>query len=140
MVWGSDMSKVKIIVADDSLTARMFTTRCLEVVGLSDVEIREAGDGEKVMTLLQEDSVDLIVLDINMPIMDGKEVLKKVKADKQLKEIPVLIVSSISNPETDKKLEDDGAYAVIKKPVSPAKFMEPIKALALDGGGVSDGW
>ena len=132
---------VQIIVADDSLTARMFTVRCLEVAGVADKTVREATNGQEVLDFLEQQTADLLVLDINMPELDGQEVLKKVKADERFKEIPVVIVSSVSNPEMDKNLKDYGAYAVIKKPVTPAKFVEPIQGLNLVGQEEgTDGW
>ena len=93
-----------------------------------------------MVELLEGDKPDLVILDINMPEMDRNEVLKFMKGDDRYKDIPVFIVSSISNPDTDKRLLEEGAQAVIKKPVSPSKFMEPIEALNLRGESVTDGW
>lgn len=114
----------KIVVADDSTTARMFVIRCLEIIGLGGSEFLPAANGKEALELLKNGEVDLLVTDLNMPEMNGATLLKKVKASPRLNEIPVVVVSSGSNPAKNEELKKLGAVAVLEKPVSPAALLE----------------
>lgn len=119
----------KIVVADDSTTARMFVIRCLEIIGLNGSEFLPAANGREALELLKKDGVDLLVTDLNMPEMDGATLLKKVKASPRLHEIPVVVVSSGSNPAKNAELKKLGALAVLEKPVSPAALLDVLGPL-----------
>ncbi|MDP3478725.1 MAG: response regulator [Desulfoprunum sp.] len=119
----------KIVVADDSTTARMFVIRCLEIIGLNGAEFLPAANGREALELLKKNGADLLVTDLNMPEMDGATLLKKVKASPGLHEIPVVVVSSGSNPAKNEELKKLGALAVLEKPVSPAALLDVLGAL-----------
>lgn len=119
----------KIVVADDSTTARMFVIRCLEIIGLSGAEFLPAANGKEALELMKKDGADLLVTDLNMPEMDGATLLKKVKASLKLNEIPVVVVTSGSNPAKNEELKKLGAHAVLEKPVSPAALLEVLDFL-----------
>ena len=119
----------KIIIVDDSATARMIVRRCLEIAGLSDAEFIEAGNGKEALALLKEHKVDFVISDLNMPVMDGEMLLKWMKASPKLNEIPLVILSSAINAAKDKVLLDMGAFAVMSKPISPAKINESMSEL-----------
>lgn len=119
----------KIVIVDDSATARMIVRRCLEITGLSEAEIHEAGHGKEALALLKEHPADLVISDLNMPVLDGEGLLKWMKASPKLNGIPVIILSSAVNPAKDRALIDLGAYAVISKPISPAKLTDAMGEL-----------
>lgn len=110
----------KILIVDDSATARMFVRRCLEIAGFKDALFDEVGDGVKALEKMKTEKFDILFSDLTMPQMDGFELLKAVKADPLLQDTAVFIISSAGNPATEKKLLVEGALAVLKKPVSPA--------------------
>ncbi len=110
----------RIVIADDSGTARMMIRRCLEIVGLADAEFFEAENGKEALTLVKQQPVDLLVSDLNMPVMDGEVLLKWVKASPKLNDLPVLIITSAGNKAKTDKLLEMGAFAVVNKPVNPA--------------------
>lgn len=118
-----------IIIADDSQTARMIVKRCLEISGLDGVVFLEAGNGREALKFLKANKVSLLITDFNMPVMDGGILLKWIKNSAQIKETPVVIITSAGNPAREKELLSDGAYAVLSKPVSPAVFMERLEPL-----------
>ncbi|OGV50596.1 MAG: histidine kinase [Lentisphaerae bacterium GWF2_52_8] len=120
---------MKILIVDDSATARMFIRRCLEISGLREAEFTEAGNGEEAMSLLKEGDVSAVFTDLNMPGMDGETLLRKVRSSPMLTELPVIIVSSAGNQAREKKLLEMGAAAVLKKPPSPAQFMGVVKQI-----------
>ena len=126
----------RIIIADDSDTARMFIRRCLEIVGLREAEFIEAANGREALKSAKEEPPDLLVTDLNMPVMDGETLLKWVKTSPRLVDLPVLVVTSAGNPAKEAQLKELGAFAVLNKPVSPApllKILAPLLAEDSDG-------
>ena len=95
----------RIVIADDSGTARMMIRRCLEIIGLSDAEFEEAKDGREALEIMKKNPPDLLVSDLNMPSMSGETLLKWVKANPKLVDIPVLVISSVTNPAKKAELE-----------------------------------
>ncbi len=119
----------RIIIADDSGTARMFIKRCFEISGCQDVEFFEAKNGLEVLEQLKKTLVDLVVSDLHMPEMDGTELLKRIKSSPRFHEIPVIIISSAANPKKVEELKELLALDVLSKPVSPASVSKAIKPL-----------
>lgn len=119
----------RIVIADDSATARMFIRRCLEIVGLGEADILEAENGREALSLVKEHPTDLLVTDLNMPVMDGATLLKWVKGSPRLIDLPVLVITSAGNPAKEVELCSLGAFGVLNKPVSPAALMEALKPL-----------
>ena len=117
----------KIIIADDSATARMIIKRCLEIAGFFDVQVIEANDGREALSLAKENPADLLITDLNMPNMDGRTLLKHVKASPRLNSMPVLIISSASNEAVEKELVELGALAVVNKPITPTSVSEALQ-------------
>lgn len=120
---------MRIIIADDSAMARMFVKRCLEISGFLDAEFIEKENGKEVLESLREQPADLVVTDLNMPGMDGTELLKAIKASPRLFDTPVLVVSSTTNPKKTEELESLGAFAVLGKPISPATLAPAVAPL-----------
>ncbi len=118
-----------IIIADDSSAARMVTRRCLEIAGYGEARLLDARDGCEALQLLHEHQPDLLITDLNMPQMDGAALLKKVKASPRFHELPVLVISSMSNPVREEELCSLGAFAVLCKPVSPASLSKVLQSL-----------
>jgi len=119
----------RIVIADDSGTARMVIRRCLEIVGLGEATFVEAPNGREALAELKKEPTDLLVTDLNMPVMDGETLLKWVKANPKLNEIPVLVITSAGNPAKEEELIGLGAIGVVKKPVSPPALLEKVEPL-----------
>jgi two-component system chemotaxis response regulator CheY len=119
----------RIVIADDSGTARMMIRRCLEIVGFSEAEFEEAKDGREALALMKKNPPDLLVSDLNMPGMNGETLLQWVKASPKLVNVPVLVISSVTNPAKTAELKQKGAFAVIGKPVNPALLNEALAPL-----------
>lgn len=119
----------RIVIADDSETARMFIRRCLEIIGLRDAQFIEAANGREALQQVKEADTDLLVSDLNMPVMDGATLLKWVKSSPRLTELPVLIVTSAGNPAKEKELLQLGAFAVLNKPIAPAPLLQVLAPL-----------
>lgn len=120
-----------ILIVDDSSTSRMIVQRCLEMSGLAECRFSFAENGLDALSLLRKEpgSIDLIVTDLNMPKMDGATFVRLVKKDPATSGIVVVVVSSIADGEAEKELSAQGAQAVVKKPVSPAKLAAALGGL-----------
>lgn len=119
----------RIVIADDSQTARMFIRRCLEIIGLDDVAFVEAADGREALDCVKEAQTDLLVTDLNMPLMDGEMLLRRVKGNPRLAELEVLVITSAGNAAREAELLSLGARGVLNKPLSPASLVEILSPL-----------
>ncbi len=117
----------RIIIADDSATARMFIKRCLQIIGLGDAEFIEAEDGKQALDAAKEQPADLLLTDLNMPVMDGLTLVKWVKASPKLGDMPIIVITSAGNPAKEEQLLKLGAYRVLNKPVSPPMMMDALQ-------------
>lgn len=117
----------RIIIADDSATARMFIKRCLEIVGFADAEFVEVEHGKEALEAVKEKPADLLLTDLNMPVMDGETLVKWIKASPKACEMPVIVITSAGNPAKEKQLLELGAHKVINKPVSPPLIMDALQ-------------
>jgi two-component system chemotaxis response regulator CheY len=122
-------SMLKILIVDDSGTARMFIRRCLEIAGCQGADFHEAANGKDALDLLRKETVDFILADLNMPVLDGRNLLKRLKSSPRTCDIPVVVVSSASSPAADVELVEGGAYAVLSKPITPPALIASIGAL-----------
>lgn len=119
----------RIVIADDSATARMVIRRCLEIIGLGDAVMVEVPNGREALARLKEEPADLLVTDLNMPIMDGETLLKWVKGSPKLTTVPVVVITSAGNPAKSALLTELGAFAVLDKPISPATLLKQLGSL-----------
>lgn len=119
----------RVIIADDSQTARMLIRRCLEIVGLGDAQFVEVNNGREALLELKTEGTDLLVTDLNMPVMDGELLLKWVKSSPKLCHLPVLVITSAGNAAKEAELLKLGAYGVLRKPVSPATLAQKLSPL-----------
>jgi CheY-like chemotaxis protein len=113
----------RILIVDDSATSRMIIKRCFQIAGYGDIQYLEAEDGLAALSLLQKERVDLVVSDIKMPKMDGTTLVRKLRLNKEIGTIPVVIISSVGNEALEEQLRESSVIAIIKKPVSPAKIL-----------------
>lgn len=108
-----------VLVVDDSVTIRKIIQRCLQKAELGIVEVVEAGNGQEAISLLANHTVDVVLSDINMPQMDGLQLLASLKSNPQWDKIPVLIISTESGADSVVDAVAKGAAGFIKKPFTP---------------------
>lgn len=123
---------MRVLTVDDSASIRHLIRTMLQVVG---ADVLEASDGQIALDVLKrEGPVDLILLDMEMPHMDGMTFLDHVKSDPLLKAIPVIVVSSISQKERMIRAIQEGAKQYLLKPFTSEDLLTKIvSALNLDG-------
>jgi len=117
------MSK-RILVVEDQEDNRQILRDLLGSVGY---EMTEAWDGEAGVAAAKQRRPDLILMDIQLPLMDGYEATRRIKADPELKKIPIIVVTSYALSGDDSKAHDAGCDAYITKPYSPRQLLAKIK-------------
>ncbi|MBI4688373.1 MAG: chemotaxis response regulator CheY [Nitrospirae bacterium] len=113
---------MKILVVDDFSTMRRIVKNVLKQLGFENVE--EAEDGEQAYSKLQNGSFEFVVSDWNMPNTDGLEMLKKIRADAQLKEMPVLMVTAEAEKEKVIEAIKAGVNNYVVKPFTAEVLKE----------------
>ena len=116
---------MKVMLVDDSVTMRRIQKTQIQGLGINDIV--EAGDGEEAMRRLQENMpLDLIMLDWNMPVMDGLTFLKKVRADASFKNVKIIMCTSESEKTRVVEALKAGANNYLVKPFTPEALKEKL--------------
>ena len=123
----SDPTQLKFLVVDDFSTMRRIVRGLLKEMGCNDVT--EAEDGAAALQLLKVQRFDFVVSDINMPNMNGFELLKAIKADETLRHLPVLMVTAEARKEDIVLAAQSGAAGYIVKPFSKATLEEKVQRI-----------
>lgn len=117
-----------VVVVDDDVTNRKLAER---ILSKSDIEVATLSSGEELMTFVKDNRPDLILLDINMPGMDGFETLSKLREEEtEIADIPVVFLTSENDTEAEKKALGLGAKDFIKKPFIPEILTLRVKQIA----------
>ena len=119
---------LNILVVDDSSVMRSIIIKTLKLTGLSLGDIWEAENGEKGLRLLQDKWIDLALVDIHMPVMDGNEMISHLRESDQYENLPVIVISSESDPGKIEMIVKQGA-TFIHKPFKPETLKEAIIAV-----------
>ncbi|MCB1184081.1 response regulator [bacterium] len=118
---------MRIMIADDSGTARMFIRQCVEISAEEDVEFLEAANGREALTALKDGGVDLLITDLNMPVLDGRELIRRIAASPRLNGMPIMVITSSGNQARRDELLELGACVVLRKPVNPMTIAEGLE-------------
>ncbi len=117
--------KKKILIVEDDRFLRELIAKKIKEQGY---DVSEAGDGESGLKLIKETKLDLILLDLILPGIDGFQVLKNIKQDPETADIPVIILSNLGQKEDIDKGMDLGAEDfLIKAHFTPGEIIEKIK-------------
>jgi len=114
----------KVLLVDDAGVIRQVSSMTVKTAGF---EVTEAVDGMDALEKLKEAKFDLLVTDINMPNMDGIELIKNVRAMDEYKYIPIIVLSTLSQEEKVQEGRDAGASGWLYKPFNGRKLIETIK-------------
>ena len=121
------LTDLKFLIVDDFSTMRRIVRGLLKEMGCHDAD--EAEDGQVALHMLKAHKYDFVVSDINMPNMNGFELLKAVKADAQLRHLPVLIVTAEARKEDIVMAAQSGAAGYIVKPFSKTTLEEKVQKI-----------
>lgn len=124
---------MKFLVVDDFSTMRRIVRNLLKELGFSNVE--EAEDGVVALQKLRNGHFDFVVSDWNMPNMTGLELLKQIRADANLKHLPVLMVTAEAKKENIIEAAQAGASGYVVKPFTAATLEEKLNKIFQNLGG-----
>ena len=113
-----------VLLVDDSSTMRKIVSRSLRQAGLDFGEIYEAADGQEALAMLEKESIDIVLSDINMPNMNGIEFLREKANRPAIKAIPVFMISTETGEDIIGEAKSLGAIGALKKPFTPEKVNE----------------
>lgn len=120
--------KNDILVVDDSLVVRKVLQRALKQAELP-VEVVEASNGVEALDQLRTHKIKMVLCDVHMPSMDGLELLRRMKADPELKSVPVLMVSRETSATVVLEALQLGAVGYVRIPFTPDQIKEKMLAL-----------
>ena len=123
-----------VLVIDDSWVMRSMIIRVLHLSGLPLGQVFEAANGREGLQILDENWVDLALVDINMPVMNGEEMIEEVRKTKATADLPIIVVSTESNMDRVESIRQKNVQFV-HKPFTP----EILRKTVLQVTGVSDG-
>ena len=117
------MTKKVLIVEDNELNMKLFRD-LLEAHGIATVDTK---NGNEVLDLARRERPDLILMDIQLPEVSGLDVTRWLKADAELKSIPVIAVTAFAMKGDEQKIREGGCEDYISKPISVMHFIETIQ-------------
>jgi len=112
-----------ILIVDDSASLRQVVTMALKGSGYNTVE---AKDGEDALSKLKMSSIDMIVCDVNMPVMNGLDFVRQVKSDAKYKFLPVLMLTTETTDEKKQVGKAAGASGWMVKPFAPTQLVKAV--------------
>jgi len=129
---------LNVLIVDDSSVMRAMIIKTIRMSGLDLGDVYQAGNGKEGLDAARENWVDLVVADINMPVMNGEEMIDKMKADPELSALPTIVISTEGSATRIQRLEKKGV-TFIHKPFTPEIIRDAIQDLTgITGIGDSD--
>jgi two-component system, chemotaxis family, chemotaxis protein CheY len=123
------MREVHTLIVDDSSVMRKIVERSLRQAGIEAIVVHEAGNGIEALELLRSGKMDLILSDINMPAMDGIELLRQIKEQNLVPGVPVVMITTESSEEHVRQAIALGARGYIRKPFTADQVKERVLPL-----------
>ena len=118
-----------VMIVDDSATMRQMIRRALVMAELDVDEMYEAANGIEALARLAEHEVALILLDINMPTMNGLQLLSRMKQNERFRHIPIVIASTEGSEERIEQIAQFGAAGYLRKPFAPEQLRDVLRPL-----------
>lgn len=116
---------INTLIIEDNENNMYLTTFLLENSGHN---VYQAYDGQSGVTMAKETLPDLILLDIQLPKMNGYDVARELRKDPTLREIPIVAITSYAMPGDQEKALESGCNGYIKKPINPDTFLKEIES------------
>ena len=127
-----------VLIVDDSSSMRAVVKKIIKASGFSVGELWEASDGKEALKLLTDEWMDLVLTDINMPNMNGMELITEMKKDELLRFIPVVVVTTEGSEKRMQEAMGLGASGYVKKPFLPEDIKRTLNSIMGEGDGQSD--
>lgn len=117
---------VNVLVVDDSGVMRAMIIKTIRLSGLQAGEIHQAADGQEGLEVLNQHWIDLVIADINMPVMNGEEMIDHMLKTPDFKDIPIVVISTEGSRTRIERLQNKGAR-FIHKPFTPEIIRDTVK-------------
>lgn len=129
---------VNVLVVDDSDVIRSMILKTLRIAEVPVASAFEASNGREALHILEDNWVDVVLADINMPVMDGVEMLKRIRASEATAETPVIIVTTEGSTARVTELAAAGVSAFVRKPFTPEKIRDVVLSVTEGLGAVTE--
>jgi two-component system chemotaxis response regulator CheY len=123
------MDKIRALIVDDSSVMRKIVERSLRQAGIELGKVVEAGNGAEALLALQNNVVDIILCDINMPVMDGLEFVRQIATVESAKGVPIVMITTEGSEAHVVQALSAGARGYIRKPFTPDQVKEHVLPL-----------
>lgn len=120
------MDKIRVLIVDDSWVMRKIVERSLRQAGIELEKVVEASNGAEALAALHENVVDLILCDIDMPVMNGLEFVRQAATVESAKGVPIVMITTEGSESHVVRALSAGARAYIRKPFTPDQVKEHI--------------
>lgn len=117
---------LNVMIVDDSTVMRSMILRTLQMSGVDLGEVYQAGNGEEALAVLAENWVDLALVDINMPVMNGEELIEQIRSRPEIADLAVIVISTEGSQTRIERLNEKGAE-FIHKPFTPEMIDEIVQ-------------
>ncbi len=118
-----------ILIVDDSATIRAMIKKAIGMIGLDVGEIYQAANGMEALAQMADHQMAAVIADINMPVMNGVQLVSSMRRHGSLKETPVIIVSTEGSDQRIAELEGQGIAGYIRKPFRPEQLREVLEPI-----------
>ena len=118
-----------VLVVDDSLPMRGIIKKIIKISGFNVQQFFEASNGREALAILNQERLDLVLTDYNMPEMDGLELLDEIKKCDTSKSIPVVVITTEGSKKRLVEFMEKGAMDYIKKPFTPEEIKEKLNQI-----------
>ncbi|OFZ81681.1 MAG: hypothetical protein A2603_12050 [Bdellovibrionales bacterium RIFOXYD1_FULL_55_31] len=124
---------LNVMVADDSATSRTYVRKNLMVAEIVVKDFVEAANGQLALELLREQPIDVLFVDIHMPVMNGIELIRQLEIEGIKPRVKIVVISSDHTLKRQDELKDLGVTRYVKKPFTPEQFSKLIDEMFCGG-------
>jgi len=117
---------INVLIVDDSGVMRSMIQKTMKLSGIKLGEIHQAANGREGIEILERQWIDLVIVDINMPVMTGEEMIEQMQTNANLKTIPTIVISTEGSQTRIDRLHGKG-IRFIHKPFSPEMIRDTVK-------------
>ena len=119
---------INVLIVDDSSVMRAMILKTMRMAGLPIGEVYQAANGQEGLAVLDQNWIDLLVVDINMPVMNGEEMINHIRESQETEELPIIVVSTEGSETRIDRLKKKGAR-FIHKPFTPETIRDTVTDL-----------
>jgi two-component system chemotaxis response regulator CheY len=113
---------LRILIVDDSSVMRTFVRRVVQLSGLEVDCFFQAANGAEALAIIASEHVDAVLTDINMPVMDGEEFVRRLRTDESMRATPVIVISTDATTQRISAMLSLGASGYVQKPFGPEQL------------------